>query len=43
VCGRSIDSPTMEAEVEDPGVFALAHAACYKVWREESSLLNHLD
>jgi hypothetical protein len=33
----------MEAEVEDPGVFALAHAACYKVWREESSLLNHLD
>jgi hypothetical protein len=39
VCGRSIDSPTMEAEVEGPGVFSLAHAACYKVWREESALL----
>ena len=39
VCGRSIDPPTKEREVEGPGVFGLAHAACYKVWREESALL----
>lgn len=36
VCGRSIDSPTMEREVEGPGVFGLAHVGCYKVWRKES-------
>jgi hypothetical protein len=39
VCGRSIDTPTMEHEVEGPSVFGLAHVACYTVWREESALL----
>ena len=41
VCGRSIDSPTLEREVEGPGVFGLAHPVCYKIWREESALLRH--
>jgi hypothetical protein len=41
VCGRSIDSPTLEREVEGPGVLGLAHPVCYKIWREESALLKH--
>jgi hypothetical protein len=41
VCQRSIDSPTLEREVEGPGVLGLAHPVCYKVWREESVLLRH--
>lgn len=36
VCEKSIDSPTLEREVEGPGVVALAHPACYTIWREES-------
>ena len=42
VCGRSIDSPTLEREVEGPpGVLGLAHPVCYKIWRGESALLRH--
>ena len=36
VCGRQIDAPTLEREVEGPGVVARAHPACYVIWREES-------
>jgi hypothetical protein len=36
VCERSIDSPTLEREVDGPGVVGLAHPACYVIWREES-------
>jgi hypothetical protein len=36
VCGRPIDSPTLEREVEGPGVVGRAHPACYVIWREES-------
>jgi hypothetical protein len=36
VCEKPIDSPTLEREVEGPGVVALAHPACYAIWREES-------
>jgi hypothetical protein len=36
VCERPIDSPTLEREVEGPGVTGLAHPTCYVVWREES-------
>jgi len=39
-CGRSIDSPTLEREVEGPSVLGLAHPVCYKIWREESALLR---
>jgi len=41
VCERPIDSPTLEREVEDPGVVAIAHPDCYKIWREESAILKH--
>jgi hypothetical protein len=40
VCERSIDSPTLEREVEGPGVLALAHPDCYALWREESAALR---
>jgi hypothetical protein len=36
VCERSIDSPTLEREVDGLGVVGLAHPACYVIWREES-------
>lgn len=36
VCGRAIESPTLEREVEGPGVIGLAHPSCYAIWREES-------
>jgi hypothetical protein len=36
VCAHPIDSPTLEREVEGPGVVARAHPACYVIWREES-------
>jgi hypothetical protein len=36
VCERSIDAPTLEREVEGPGVVGRAHPACYVIWREES-------
>ena len=41
VCGRSIDSPTLEREVEGAGERGLAHPACYTMWRAESALLKH--
>jgi hypothetical protein len=41
VCAHSIDSPTLEREVEGPGVVGVAHPDCYKVWREESALFRH--
>ncbi len=37
VCNQPIDSPTLEREVEGPGVVALAHPDCYTLWREESA------
>ena len=37
VCELPIESPTLEREVEGPGVVALAHPACYVIWREEST------
>jgi hypothetical protein len=40
VCGRPIDSPTLEREVEGPGVLGLAHLDCYTLWREESAALR---
>ena len=40
VCARSIVSPTLEREVEAPGVVAFAHPDCYKIWREESAILK---
>src|SRR4030088_2265332 len=40
VCGRPIESPTLEREVEDPGVLGLAHPDCYTLWREESAALR---
>jgi len=40
VCDRPIESPTLEREVEGPGVVALAHPACYVIWREESLALK---
>jgi hypothetical protein len=36
VCNLPIDSPTLEREVDGPGVVGLAHPACYTIWREES-------
>ena len=36
VCRRPIDSPTLEREVEGPGVVGRAHPDCYVIWREES-------
>ena len=36
VCGRPIDSPTLEREVEGPGVVGRAPPECYVIWREES-------
>jgi hypothetical protein len=36
VCEHPIESPTLEREVEGPGVVAVAHPDCYKLWREES-------
>jgi hypothetical protein len=36
VCESPINSPTLEREVEGPGVFGLAHPVCYAIWREES-------
>jgi hypothetical protein len=41
VCAHTIDSPTLEREVEGPGVVGVAHPDCYKVWREESALFRH--
>jgi hypothetical protein len=41
VCARSIESPTLEREVEGPGVLGLAHPDCYALWREESALVRH--
>jgi hypothetical protein len=32
----SVDSPTLEREVEGPGVVGRAHPDCYVIWREES-------
>jgi hypothetical protein len=40
VCGRSIDSPTLEREVEGSGVLGLAHSLCHTMWRAESALLK---
>ncbi|SRR6266700_2718497 len=40
VCEHSIDSPTLEREVEGTGVFGLAHLDCYTFWREESAALR---
>jgi hypothetical protein len=40
VCERPIESPTLEREVEGPGVVAVAHPDCYKIWREESAILK---
>ena len=40
VCAHSIDSPTLEREVEGTGVFGLAHPDCYALWREESAALR---
>jgi hypothetical protein len=39
VCERPIESPTLEREVEGPGVSSVAHPDCYKLWREESAIL----
>ena len=41
VCDAAIESPTLEREVEGPGVLGVAHPECYKIWREESALLKH--
>ncbi len=40
VCNHPIDSPTLEREVEGPGVVVAAHPACYAIWREESAALR---
>ena len=40
VCGRSINSPTLEREVEGSGALGLAHPLCYTMWRAESALLK---
>jgi len=40
VCGHSIDSPTLEREVEGAGELGLAHPLCYTMWRAESALLK---
>ena len=40
VCGLPIQSPTLEREVEGPGIFGLAHPDCYTLWREESAALR---
>jgi hypothetical protein len=41
VCGRDIDPPSMEHEVEGPGVVGLAHGGeCYQMWHEESVRLH---
>ena len=40
VCGHSIDSPTLEREVEGAGVLGLAHPLCYTMWRAESALIK---
>jgi hypothetical protein len=40
VCGLPIVPPTLEREVEGPGIVALAHPDCYAIWREESLLLK---
>lgn len=37
LCGRKIDPPDMERQVDGPGIYALAHEPCYNLWREESS------
>jgi len=36
VCRIAIEPADVEREVQGPGVFLLAHEACYKLWREES-------
>jgi hypothetical protein len=36
LCGRKIDPPDMERQVDGPGICALAHEPCYKLWHEES-------
>jgi hypothetical protein len=41
VCGLPINFPTLEREVEGPGVSSVAHPDCYKLWREESAILKH--
>ena len=41
VCERSIESSTLEREVEGSGQLGVAHPDCYKIWREESALLKH--
>ena len=33
-------SPTLEREVDGPGVVGRAHPACYVIWREESAALR---
>jgi len=40
VCDLPIDSPTLEREVDGPGVVGRAHPACYVIWREESAALR---
>jgi hypothetical protein len=40
VCGLPIQFPTLEREVEGPGIVGLAHPDCYALWREESALLR---
>lgn len=40
VCDLPIDSPTLEREVDGPGVVGRAHPACYAIWREESAALR---
>jgi hypothetical protein len=36
VCGRAIEPTSVEREVEDREVIAIAHDDCYRLWREES-------
>jgi hypothetical protein len=35
-----VNSPTLEREVDGPGVVGRAHPACYVIWREESAALR---
>jgi hypothetical protein len=36
VCGQPIDKATVEREVEERDIVAIAHDDCYRIWREES-------
>ena len=41
VCEHPIESPTLEREVEGPGVVGVAHPDSYKIWPEESALFKN--